>query len=52
MAGQSVGKKGVESDAMQCAGDMEIKIPNIDRIAREGVQILNAYSVCPVSVPA
>lgn len=39
-------------DAMQCAGNLEIKTPNMDRIAREGVQFLNAYSACPVSVPA
>lgn len=39
-------------DAMQCAGNREIKTPNMDRIAREGVQFLNAYSACPVSVPA
>jgi len=39
-------------DAMQCAGNLEIKTPNMDRIAREGVQFVNAYSACPVSVPA
>jgi arylsulfatase A-like enzyme len=38
--------------AIQCAGNMEIKTPNMDRIAREGVQFVNAYSACPVSVPA
>jgi len=39
-------------DAMRCAGNLEIKTPNMDRIAKEGVQFLNAYSACPVSVPA
>lgn len=39
-------------DAMQCAGNLEIKTPNMDRIAREGVLFVNAYSACPVSVPA
>ncbi|MCX6309244.1 MAG: sulfatase-like hydrolase/transferase [Bacteroidia bacterium] len=39
-------------DAMRCAGNLEIKTPNMDRIAREGVQFMNAYSACPVSVPA
>lgn len=39
-------------DAMQCAGNLEIKTPNMDRIAREGVQFVSAYSACPVSVPA
>lgn len=39
-------------DAMRCAGNLEIKTPNMDRIAKEGVQFMNAYSACPVSVPA
>lgn len=39
-------------DAIGCAGNLEIKTPNIDRLAKEGVQFLNAYSSCPVSVPA
>jgi len=39
-------------DAMRCAGNLEIKTPNMDRLAKEGVQFLNAYSACPVSVPA
>ncbi|NDP20489.1 MAG: sulfatase-like hydrolase/transferase [Paludibacter sp.] len=39
-------------DAMRCAGNLEISTPNMDRIAKEGVQFTNAYSACPVSVPA
>jgi len=39
-------------DAMRCAGNLEISTPNLDRIAREGVMFSNAYSACPVSVPA
>jgi arylsulfatase A-like enzyme len=39
-------------DAMRCAGNLEIKTPNMDRLAKGGVQFLNAYSACPVSVPA
>lgn len=39
-------------DALGCAGNLEIKTPNIDRLAKEGVQFLNAYSACPVCVPA
>jgi arylsulfatase A-like enzyme len=39
-------------DALGCAGNPEIKTPNIDRLAKEGVQFLNAYSACPVCVPA
>ena len=39
-------------DALSCAGNKEIRTPNIDRIAKGGVQFLNAYSSCPVCVPA
>ena len=39
-------------DAMACAGNLEIKTPNIDRLAKGGVRFLNAYSSCPVSAPA
>ena len=39
-------------DALGCAGNLEIKTPNIDRLAKEGVQFMNAYSSCPVCVPA
>jgi len=39
-------------DAMGCAGNLEIKTPNIDRLAKGGVQFTNAYSSCPVCVPA
>jgi len=39
-------------DAMRCAGNKEIITPNLDRLAKEGVQFLNAYTSCPVSVPA
>lgn len=39
-------------DALGCAGNLEIKTPNIDRLAKESVQFLNAYSSCPVCVPA
>ena len=39
-------------DAMGCAGNPEIKTPNIDRLAKGGVRFINAYSSCPVSAPA
>jgi arylsulfatase A-like enzyme len=39
-------------DALGCAGNLEVKTPNIDRLAKGGVQFSNAYSACPVSVPA
>lgn len=39
-------------DALGCAGNPEVRTPNIDRLAKGGVQFRNAYSACPVSVPA
>jgi arylsulfatase A-like enzyme len=39
-------------DALGCAGNSEIKTPNLDRLAKGGVQFMNAYSACPVCVPA
>lgn len=39
-------------DALGYAGNSEIKTPNIDRLAKEGVYFQNAYSSCPVCVPA
>ncbi len=39
-------------DALGYAGNAEIKTPNMDRLAKEGVYFQNAYSACPVCVPA
>ena len=39
-------------DALGCAGNPVLKTPNLDRLAREGVRFANAYSSCPVCVPA
>ncbi len=39
-------------DALGCAGNSKIKTPNLDRLAREGAYFENAYSACPVCVPA
>jgi len=39
-------------DALSCAGNTVLDTPNIDRLAREGVYFENAYSCCPVCVPA
>jgi arylsulfatase A-like enzyme len=39
-------------DAMSCAGNTVLETPNMDRIAREGVRFINAYSANPVCVPA
>jgi len=39
-------------DALGCAGNPVVRTPNLDRLAREGVRFVNAYSACPVCVPA
>jgi arylsulfatase A-like enzyme len=39
-------------DALGCAGNKVIKTPNLDRLAGEGVRFENAYTCCPVCVPA
>lgn len=39
-------------DAMSCAGNLSIKTPNMDRLAREGVMFVNTYSGNPVCVPS
>lgn len=39
-------------DALGYSGNSEIKTPNLDRLAKEGVYFNNAYSSCPVCVPA
>ena len=37
---------------MGCAGHPVVKTPNIDRLAREGTRFANAYTPCPICVPA
>lgn len=39
-------------DALSCMGNTVISTPNLDKLASEGVLFRNAYSECPVSVPA
>ena len=39
-------------DALGCAGNHVLKTPNLDRLAQEGARFVNAYSACPVCVPA
>ena len=39
-------------DALSYSGNKNIKTPNMDRIAREGVWFERMYSSCPVCVPA
>ena len=39
-------------DAIAAHGNREIYTPNLDRLAARGVTFTNAYSPCPVCVPA
>jgi arylsulfatase A-like enzyme len=39
-------------DALSRAGSKIVSTPNLDRLAREGAYFENAYSTCPVCVPA
>ena len=39
-------------DTLGCAGNHLIHTPNLDRLARQGARFANAYSSCPVCVPA
>jgi arylsulfatase A-like enzyme len=39
-------------DALGYSGNTEIITPNMNRLAKEGVWFKNAYSACPVCVPA
>jgi len=39
-------------DTIHALGNSTIYTPNLDRLARRGVAFLNAYSQCPVCVPA
>ncbi len=39
-------------DCIHALGNEKIHTPNLDRLVRRGVSFLNAYSTCPVCVPA
>jgi arylsulfatase A-like enzyme len=39
-------------DAMSCAGNKVLQTPNLDKLARQGAYFENAYSNCPICVPA
>lgn len=39
-------------DALGCAGHPLVQTPNLDRLAASGVQFTNAYTNCPICVPA
>src|SRR5256885_5129907 len=38
-------------DALGCAGNPDVKTPNLDRLAGESVRFVNAISTCPVCSP-
>jgi len=42
----------MRADAMGCAGHPMIKTPNLDSIAENGILFSNAYTPCPICVPA
>lgn len=37
---------------MGCSGHARVKTPNLDRMAGEGLRFTNAYTPCPICVPA
>ena len=37
---------------MGCAGNAEVRTPNLDRLAREGTQMTQAFANCPVCTPS
>ncbi|MBT7100080.1 sulfatase-like hydrolase/transferase, partial [Candidatus Poribacteria bacterium] len=39
-------------DAMTHTGDPNVRTPNMDRLAAEGVSFTNAYSNCPICTPS
>lgn len=40
------------ADAMGCAGHAQVKTPNLDRLANEGVRFANAYCATPLCFPS
>ncbi len=39
-------------DALGCAGHPVVRTPNLDRLAEHGSRFTNAYTPCPICVPA
>jgi len=37
---------------MSCAGNPQVRTPNMDRLAREGTRLAQAYANCPVCTPS
>ncbi|MCK9478619.1 MAG: sulfatase-like hydrolase/transferase [Firmicutes bacterium] len=42
----------MRQDAIGCNGNKTVKTPNIDRLAKEGVNFKNAFTPSPICVPA
>ena len=42
----------LRADSMGCAGHPQIRTPNMDLLASEGVWFSNAFTACPVCMPA
>jgi choline-sulfatase len=42
----------LRADSMGCAGHPQIKTPSMDLLASEGVRFSNAFTVCPICMPA
>ncbi len=38
--------------SLSCHGDPNVRTPNIDRLAAEGVDLTRAFSTCPICTPA
>ncbi|MDC7232842.1 MAG: sulfatase-like hydrolase/transferase, partial [Spirochaetales bacterium] len=39
-------------DCISALGNDKIRTPNLDRLVKRGVSFSNAYSSCPVCIPA
>lgn len=42
----------LRADALGCAGNPHVQTPNLDRLAAEGIHFANAFTPCPLCVPA
>lgn len=40
------------ASALSCAGNSDLKTPNLDRLANEGIRFTNAYCSSPLSTPS
>ncbi|WP_370204765.1 sulfatase-like hydrolase/transferase [Pararhodobacter marinus] len=41
-----------QSRALSCAGHPRVKTPNLDKLAARGIRFTDAYTPCPICVPA